>query len=619
MLSFAKSVLSDIDAIDTKYIEPFTTTFLKEYDTVTGAIQTVESLAHQGLQGILAIPQVISGTVSGLENGVIAAAQQTNANQSDLVKGTLAPAISVGIGEPVAKLTGLFGTFAAPGYSTIGLEPPINTEAPAIKDNIRTVLSAHAEALRGQGGFVNDALAGVYDILQFFIAFAGSFEGLLEAARYEGNNDTRPVPLDMGAALEAWRRGILTTANMQTEMAFHGLSDPRISVMSELAKWLPSEVSALRMFLRNIISKDDYNKIQAGHGMTEQDAKAFMDSELEPIDPREAIELNGRMAMRDAKWLAESLGTDIPKEYTALYPPFAKDPNRGVLDWAAHWKIPNIEWWFVAYFRKLVSKQDVTNAAKAENWPTEVIDNMFEVRQELIQEWMIPDILASGVMTDQEALDYMSFAGIEPKSAQILLEWGHTKSRAGGNKQANDLAGLSIGQAQRMYMDGIINQQEFELVLLDHGYSDVAASLTISLANNELDLSSRKAFATLAMKNVLVGNQTLTDMQSMLLGQGYTLKEVQNYVNTVQAQQADKTHAPSTAEAGDMLKKDIITYGEAVSAMRLNGWNDFWLVKWLIYYGGNDIDLATATGPASTLTSTGYFNALAAQTKPASA
>lgn len=617
LIDFGKSVLSDIETIDKTYVEPFINAFTREYDTVVGAIGTIHTLAHEGLQGILAIPQAIGGAVQGLANGVLAAADATNTAQADLVKGTLAPAITTGVGEPIAQLTSILGTANKAGFSTVGITGNVNIEENPIKNNLQTVLSAKSLALRGEGGWVNDFAAAFYDILETIVSFAGAFEGLLEASRYEGNNNVRPAPLDIAETIEAMRRSIISTDNAKTEMGFHGFSEPRIQAMLDLAKWLPSELEALKMFARNVITTEDYDRIQAGHGMNTTDAKAFFDAELEPLNPRETIALNGRMAMKSQGWLPHSLGSDIPAEYKALYTPRLANPNIGTFDWAAHWKIPNIEWWFVAYFRGLVTKEDVTNAAKAENWPVEVIDKMFAVRQALIQEWMIPDILASGVMTDQEALDYMSYAGIDPKSADILIKWAHSKGNSVTAGKVQGLADKFEAQAKAMYEDGLINKEEYQLLLIEMGFNVEQATLMIGLADNEFDFSKRKNLANLMVKRVVAGQMTMQGMQSYLLGQGFTLKEVELYVDAANAAIQDKTRQPSTAEVGDFLKKDVLTFDEAVTAWRIDGWTDPWIEKLLLYYGGINVSISDATGTFATYTVTGLFSYQASQSQSA--
>jgi hypothetical protein len=596
LLTYAKDVLDEVTAIDNKYIIPFTTIITKEYDTVTGTIGVIQTLAHEGLQGILAIPQALSSAFSSLTSGAIKAAELTSTSQTSIAKDILTPAIAVGVGEPIANFGKTFDAFAKPALQGVGYQRPVNIESGSTVDTVGTLLATQALALKNEGGLINDFWAGVYDVIGWFLKTAGGFEAALRVAAFEGNKTARPEPMEQGEALEAWRRGIIDAASLGDELAFRGFSDARIAALKELVQWIPSIREALDMFYRNIISADNLNHILSQHGLNQTDVRSMMDVILEPVNPREAIAANGRKAMADEGWLPNSLGTTVPEEYKALYPPRLANPNIGILDWLEHWKIPDIEWWFVAYFRKLVTKDDVINAAKAENWPVEVINNMFSVRQELIQEWMIPDILASGVMTDQESLDYMSYAGIEPHSAAILLKWGKTKANATTGAKALTLADKFESASKAMFQDGLINKDEYNLLLLDMGFNTEQASLLTGLAQHEIDIASRKTFANLLIRKVLVGEITLQDMQSQLLSQGFTNTETGNYVTQVNTALSDNAKFPTTAEALDMLKKGILTIPQAFTALQTMGWNNFWSQNWLLYAGVTVHDLATALG-----------------------
>lgn len=585
LISFAEKVFTDIQQIDNKYIIPLTTTLTKEYDTVSGTISVIKSLTHEGLQGILAIPTAISTAFKSLESGAVAAADITNTNQSSLVKEDLVPSITKGVGEPIANFAEMFHMFSKPILTGVGALPSVSLSESIKNNTFNSLIQARMQKLTDEGGFWNSFWAAFYDAIQFLLDAVGDVEAAATASTALGMKAGRPEPMTPGEALEAWLRGIISNDDVDNELAFRGYSAERTQALKDLKLWIPDIREAIDMYYRRVISGDDMRKVLAKHGIHKTDADALLAVVLEPVNPREAIAANGRQAMKDAGWLPHSLGTDVPAEFTALYTPRFANPNIGKLDWLEHWKLPDIEWWFVAYFRNLVTKEDVINAANAENWPQEVIDKMFAVRQELIQEWMIPDILSSGILSEQQALEYMSYAGIEPHSAQILLQWGLKKANQTNAQKALSLADKFEAASKAMFQDGIINKDEYNLLLLDQGFNTEQAALMVELAQHELDLAARKTFADLQIKRVLTGQIPLSTMQSELYSEGFTETEVNRYVTQVQTAMSDTTKFPTTAEALDLMKKGIITPAQCAEALRVMGWAPFWQTAWLQYAG----------------------------------
>ena len=152
--------------------------------------------------------------------------------------------------------------------------------------------------------------------------------------------------------------------------------------------------------------------------------------------------------------------------------------------------------------------------------------DLVRVFQRTIEMWMIPDIVATGIMDHATAVAYARYIGMGERDADLLVQYGESKAKAPAAGQAAELAKISAAQAGQMFDDAIIDRNTYIEILLAHGFSQQAAELTVALDVQKGAIASRKATATQLVAQVDLGQITEAAMTSELYRLGYSAGEV---------------------------------------------------------------------------------------------
>ena len=586
---FASGVLQDIQAIDKNYIIPFTQAIQTDYNTVNGLIGTVQSLAHSGIQGILAIPSAIGAALSSIDASnqrLVAMQEEANAN---IAKATLVPGIGGAIAAPLADIhAALKDAFNQP--------VPTATELSSVKLNeTLTNLSEVAGAMDNWAAalsklpVVGPVVAYVMQGINTLLASVGAAEHLISLVSQTGWEQNPVAPLDPATAVRAWWRGQLSELDARTEIQRHGIDQTRQTLLHDLEQWLPGTREAARMFYKGILSSEQVAAALGKQGLSAGDVQAILDELPDRVEPREAVSLSGRSDALAGGFLSESLGSAPPDAIKTLYPPKFLDAARAPLDWLAHWNLADVRWWARAAYRGVATPEEFKLACKALNFPKEMTDNLLFMEQETIQLWMVPDMIASGILTEADGLSYLEYIGIAPRDAALIMKYGLAKGAAAHGVTAQGLSNVSLGVAAEMYVQGIINGSEYVEILEAHGLSPEAAALTLKLTDQKNALAERRANAQALVKEVDAGIINIAQLQSTLYKGGYTAQEVNTYTAESERNALAKSKNPSEAQVEKFWKAALLDTNGAIAALQLDGWSFQWARAFLTLWGANDV------------------------------
>lgn len=573
---FAQTVLTDVENIDKNYIVPFTETISKDYNTINGLIGEVHTLANSGIQGILAIPSAISSALTSIDAANQRLAQMNGQINQGIAAGTLVPGIGGAISAPLADIHKTIGDAFATGVTEVGA---------VSKDTIDETVFATADLVGkyneyiqgvGKAGWLGRIIAIVMQGWTAALGFLGSIEHILDYGRQAGRLENRVTPLDVAEIVKAWWRGQLPPDQIETELGRHGYDASRQQLLHDLEQWIPGIQDALKMFYRGVITSEELRSALSKQGLSDNDITALLDVILEPVDAREAVELDGRNTAAQAGFLQGSLASAAPDTYRALYPPNLRNPKRADFDWAAHWDIQNMDWWIRALWRGEATADEFKLAAQAHNVPPELIPHLEPVAAGVIELWMIPDMIATGVFSDQEATNYLRYLGHTPQSTEYILRYGKIKANAGAATDALQLAGLSAGAAAQMFRDGIINDSAYVEILQAHHMSPQAAALTVKLVSQEKAMADRRASARGLVKQADVGLITIDSMRAQMYQAGYTQQEIDNYTAEAESNTIAKAKFPTDSQIEKFWKAGILTDDQAMEALQIAGWPEVW-------------------------------------------
>lgn len=581
---FGTNTLNEISGLFTNVIDPISKDISSTYNLVSGTVNQINTLAHSGIQGILAIPSAVAGAVGGIDQTFSRFGTVLGNQNATIAHDTLVPGITKAVADPIASLQGSLEHHFTSDY--VGL-----TEPPEVKlTTAFDTTAAHQKYLefllgtkkaKGLVGTLINWLGEFFAVAPFAEALNGQSESIMR----QGLNIANPKePLPLGAIVDADWRNQIPYSEAVAEAARSGIDPTRYATLHNLKAWLPGIGEGLRMLFRGSITQPDLEQALKRQGLSETDIQSLIAAFSEPVNPREAIAANGRFAMAEKGFLPESYGSKIPQEYLALYGPRFADPKIGAFDWIEHWRTPGMSWWITAYFRGLVTEAEVLQAAQAENIPGEVVPKLIQVEQEVTQLWMIPDMLATGILNEAEARSYLFYIGLAPRDTDIIITYGLAKAKAPAAAQASQLAAISAGNAKTMFEDGIINDSTYAEILQLHNYTPEAAALTVDLAKQEIDLTSRTNAANLIVTQIELGVLTQTAAQGQLYALGYTTAEVQKYITQAQLALVKKTKVPTETELKAFWKHGIITDAELTTGLEADGWSPTYARAFLALY-----------------------------------
>lgn len=583
--SFINNVTGIVQTINDGVIQPVREAISGISTLVTQVPQEIEAGISHGLSGFLQLPQELSNTLAGVDAQFSRAVQQLGSHNETIASNILAPAIGNAAFQPIGELGNQLGAVLNPEIKSVGVFPTIHISEADILTHYEKQIKDVFDQLQSQNGiwrFLGNMVASILDTGPFILE---DLVPRLESFKQQLNKQDPVAMLGMGDYLNGYFRKILSEENFREQLARKGLSESNIALLVGINSWIPGVSEALNMFYKNVITGDALDKTLTDHGLRSDTIEAVRLAYLERVNPREAIVTEARRAAASRGFLSQSLTEQAPNEMLQRYAPRHLEPDIAHYDWTNHWRVPDIRWWITAYFRGMRTRSEVEQAAQAHMIPPEVVGDLIDVEADVVQLWMIPDMIAAGIFTDQEALDYLHYIGLGQRDSEVILKYGNSKQKAPAAAQAADLSKISAAQAKTMFDDGIINEQIYVEILLDHKYTQEAAQLTVSLAKQEQAIAARKTELTTLIDEVDVGAQTEQNALSYLYANGYTDAEVAKFVKDVHTKQVAKAKLPSRSELESFVKKGIIPVSVWRQAMTSIGYAKIWQDAFLADYG----------------------------------
>jgi len=531
-----------------------------------------DALAKAGISGLGTFATSLGNTLASADAQFGRAIQQLGSANLSTVKDALVPGLGEAGLTALPQIHAVLNSFSLTTMTDVGTLATVPLSEPQAPADLLQMVQTLANDAKNETGFWGPIDRFIIKLIQVVPIVAAAQEPMRNVLLQTVLKDLGPELLPVNAALEAYYRKALTEAQFVEELQRQGLNQSRIALLVALRQWLPTAREAVELEARGAISTEDGNTILSSHGFTADDMTAYRFAFYEPVGPREYIGARARVAAGAAGFLAASYGGQPPADVLDKYPPRFRKADQAEADWIEHWRTPGMSWWITAYFRGFRTRSEVEQAAAAENIPPEVIPDLISVEQDVIQLWMIPDMLATGLFTDQEALDYLAYIGLAPRDAALIVKYGDAKKKAPAAGVASALAGISAANAKTMYDDGIITGAEYTDVLIAHKYSAEAAALTVQLADQTAALAKRKQDATDIVNQANAGQITDADAISSLYSLGYTDAEVAGYALKLKQLKTASAKRFTDADLKSLWKHGLIQDADAVSGLQGNGW-----------------------------------------------
>ncbi len=558
MQKYVDAVTSEVNHINDSFIKPVTDTALILDKSITSLITELHTDIHGGIQGILSIPDALAGALTTVDAQLGRAMQELGLANKEAITSTLLPGLQGIAGVPLGNLATIAAAQAGTPVSLVDQIGQLHIASCIDTSAYMTKMGETIAQIKQGTGWVGDfgrLLMTVFWVLPYL---AESVRNDIECFGQLVNQQNPIKTLDLGATVKAMYRGVLSAGDAATEAARQGLSGTRFQALVENELWLPGPVEALQLFYRGMIDQTDLEAVLTKQALTKEDVQAVQGAFLEPQNPVTAMDMYARMQAGKANFLPASLGSVVPGMVADMYPARYRASVQAEWDWLRHWKIPGLEWWFTAWTRGMRTEEEFRLAAQAENIPFDVIDDMIPIFQEPIQLWMIPDMLAAGIFSDEEALSYLHYIGMDDASSGFILKYGESKAKAPAAAQAAELAGITASIAKTMFEDGIIPADTYTEVLTEHGFSADAAALMVQLADLQLKTKAVAASTAAIVQQAIAGQITPADAVSQLYAAGRSTVQVDRAVAKIAEASVGATKHPSRADWDEWRKLGVV-------------------------------------------------------------
>lgn len=581
-------------------------------------------LGH-GLAGLAKVPEAISNALTSVDAQFSRSQQELGTLQTRNITEYIQPALVDSIGGPLQSTADTLATdpfsadVQAAYQKTIGLDEKTGAEA------LEGLASAFDDAMTDPKGLFSPLIKFFWGTLKMGDVVVAKLEQQIELIKQSAREHTPATLLSAGEAVEAYRRGAIDKKDFQLEMLRQGLSIERQNVLWENAQFLfgprdavdlrardiidektlktlmdqnnldDGQIEAITELMMHILGPGDIAAAKARGLITPKVFDAFVSAarvqtDLMPViekleqtlvDPKLLVGMQGRATALQAGFLSETLNSSPPTEIAQQFDRTQAEAGTADLIWQAHWRIPNPEWWVDAYFRGLRTRTEVEAAFAAANVPPEIYDDIFAVEEELPPVWLIPDIIASGVWSKEQAIPQFRKLGFSADNAEVLYQYGFSKSKASKAETAADLQKVSLSNAATMFDDGLITSGEYTQILIDHGYSQDAADLTVQLTEFKEALKQRKTIAQEIVDEANLGEIDDTQAQDQLYALGYTQGEVSKWLLKLKATKKAKAKLPSRSDLDKMLKKGLIDNNTYLQVLQADGYSLYWAERYM--------------------------------------
>lgn len=575
------SLINQVAATARNINDNLITPIVVPIETVVKTSQDLIAAIHgdlgAGLQGILKLPGDIANALTNIDASFQRAMQQLATQNADIVEKLLKPALYESGKVPLGDIHTTMAAYTALFGKDIGYVPELILSKPPDAVQFEAKNWQIVQAL--QSGTTWYEKLGY----MFFSLFAlpewvheQNAPLLEEIGQLTWKSNPTKV-LDVGDAIAAYWRGIITKDQMYEECLRFGLDKSRIDALVELEIFLPSPEMALVWRARGVIDDAALVGFLKQHNFTDDDITAFKQGELEIPRLGDVSELMGRINAQKTGFLSASLNSPIPPEVQKSAQDNYVQGDATQYAWLKHWRIPPAAWWVEAVWRGIRTKEEAYNAFAAENIPQEVWEDIFSVETKLLELWLVPDIIASGAGDDAYWLDYMRKLGFDDATGQIVIQYGKSKSKATKVTTANDLQHLSLTNAATLYDDGVITKDDYSAILEAHGYGPESTALTIELADIKNAQAARKAYADGLVTDVQLGLVPIDVAVADLGAQGFTQVEVATYQQKMLNVLKTTQKMPSKADIDKMYKLGLITATDWENAMLRLGYGPNWI------------------------------------------
>lgn len=382
-------------------------------------------------------------------------------------------------------------------------------------------------------------------------------------------------------AILARFRGQISHEEMLLTIRKEGFSQGDAQNMWISSLQVPNELDLLVMWLREIITEDEFNDAMGWRGWDAgwTERMKATGKLLPPI--QDLISMAVREAFTPAAVTEFGLDQDFPEEFAFWAKQQGVSRDWAEKYWSAHWALPSVQMGYEMLHRGVITQQQLEALMKALDIVPAWRKNLIAISFSNYTRVDIRRMHKLGVLTEQEVQRaYLDLGYDEAKAANLtrFTVQLNTPSRA---DEAKTISDLTRAQIVGFYTDGVITRDQAERLLRVAGFIDPVIELHLDSADLDLERDERKAARDLIIEQAKAGVINFDEAQDQLARIGLETVEMQKALNVLTRAQAAQTKLPSKADLAKFLKAGILNEPEYVSSMQNQGYSALWAGRFL--------------------------------------
>tara|TARA_R110000824_G_scaffold79586_2_gene200443 strand:- start:2379 stop:4790 length:2412 start_codon:yes stop_codon:yes gene_type:complete len=384
----------------------------------------------------------------------------------------------------------------------------------------------------------------------------------------------------VGDAIVAYQRGLISYEQLQTDIRMRGYNPARAEILTEAGYQIPDPASLYAMNLRGLAAGANLTSRFKDLGFNPQDAEAMADLKFYIPGPADLI----TMAVRDV------FSPEIVREYQQDqdFPPdfeyWAK--QQGISsDWAhkywqAHWVLPSIQMAFEMLHRDVINEDQLRGLMRAQDIIPGWRDELIAISYRPFTRVDIRRMHKVGVLDEAGVLRAYKDIGYDQNKAQTLTDFT-LKLNADDPDDIEPLDGLTRAAVINAYKDGIIDRPTAEQLLTAEGIGSDAALIYLTTAELDVEAERRKDATETILAEFANGAISLREATREIRALPLTPLEVEKAELKLRRLVAKKTKQPSKSDLSKMFKEGLIgrpTFEESMSRL---GYTQFWIDEYV--------------------------------------
>jgi len=542
--------------------DAITTTFT---DTIQLTSESLQQVSAEAIGGLGTLLKELLHTVSGMFEST------TNQLHGDWKS---VDSIFVAL---LDGLLGLLTTVTAMGALATPLISAAEQEAQSLAPTRKLDPSTVIEAMKRK--FL-DAQTGIKEM---------SYSGL-DATRQQVLQDLAVFLADVPTALDWWYRGIISDADLTSNMSDHGITDSDQKAIKDSSVRLPGTGDLIRWLNFGIINQDTFSNYLKMQRYDDSQIQAILSSYQDHETPNSLSQLTGLLNNSNAGFISSTLNIPVPDNVQTAGARANFHPDLVRYIWLAHWNIPGIDAFIQSYFRGFRTQTEVFQRMAMENIPQELWQELIDIRRPLLPLRTIPSLYSKGLITYEQASTELQQHGHNAYHIQLILQAYAPKSTTTQTTAANQVHTLSQANAKLLWSEGAITDDQYEQLLVAHGYTPELAAAQLAADQITEHIKQQKQTLADTTNEVQAGILSLDDATNQLQDQGFSAAQIATFQNKViKSLKANSKH-PTISDMKTFFKAGIITIDDVNQELQIQGWQDPWLSAWLTLFDGGTTD-----------------------------